>query len=38
MLNTEQENAMMYIKSGHNVYIGGVAGTGKSYMVKAIIE
>jgi hypothetical protein len=38
MLNIEQENAMIYIKSGHNVYIGWVAGTGMSYMVKAIIE
>ena len=35
-LNKEQKRALELINNGHNVFITGVAGTGKSYFIKCI--
>jgi len=37
-LNPEQLKGIEHVKAGHNVFITGGAGTGKSHMVKAICD
>lgn len=37
-LNIQQEKALEIIKSGANVYLGGVGGTGKSYVINTYID
>ena len=34
----EQETALAILKSGHNVYLTGSAGTGKTYLINQYIE
>ena len=34
----EQETALSILKSGHNVYLTGSAGTGKTYLINQYIE
>ena len=36
-LNTDQQNALNAVNSGRNVFITGGAGTGKSYLLRAIV-
>ena len=38
ILNAEQKQALDIIKQGHNLYIGGQAGCGKSYLVEQIAD
>ncbi|XP_062621908.1 uncharacterized protein LOC134283468 [Saccostrea cucullata] len=38
MLNESQQRALQQVEMGHNIYIGGQAGVGKSYLVKSIIN
>lgn len=37
-LNTEQQDAATHILSGNNVFITGSAGTGKSFLLKYVIQ
>ncbi len=37
-LNTEQQAAAKHILSGNNVFVTGSAGTGKTYLIKYIIQ
>ncbi|WAR10132.1 PIF1-like protein [Mya arenaria] len=37
-MNEEQNRACTFVKDGHNVYIGGCAGTGKSFLVTEIVS
>jgi DNA replication protein DnaC len=38
MLNTQQKLALQQVESGHNIYIGGQAGVGKSFLVTSIVH
>jgi ATP-dependent exoDNAse (exonuclease V) alpha subunit len=37
-MNAEQEKALSLVQEGRNIYLGGQAGTGKSYVLKHIVE
>jgi ATP-dependent DNA helicase PIF1 len=37
-MNTDQQLALNYIKNGFNIFLGGSAGTGKSYTINKIVE
>ena len=37
-LTRKQHEALEYMKHGHNVFLTGQAGTGKSYLLKIFIE
>ena len=37
-LTRKQQEALEYMKHGHNVFLTGQAGTGKSYLLKIFIE
>ena len=37
-LDEEQGRALRYVKQGHNVFLTGEAGTGKSYALRYIIQ
>jgi len=37
-LDEEQGRALGYVKQGHNVFLTGEAGTGKSYALRHIIQ
>ena len=38
MMNNLQRQAFDLVSKGHNVYIGGQAGTGKSYLVSELVK
>lgn len=38
MLNAEQNEALSVIRAGHNLYIGGQAGTGKTYLLQKVVN
>lgn len=38
MLTEEQQRVLNLVKQGHNIYIGGQAGTGKSYLLTRIYD
>ena len=37
-LTDEQERILQFVESGHNLFITGQAGTGKSFIVKSIVH
>ena len=37
-LTALQEEALKYMKTGNNVFLTGQAGTGKTYLLKIIIN
>ena len=37
-INVEQVTVMSLAMSGHNVFIGGKPGTGKTYTVKCVVN
>ena len=38
VLNKEQINVMNFAMDGHNVFVGGKPGTGKTYIVKRVVS
>lgn len=37
-LNEQQRKAVEYVLTGHNIFLTGCAGTGKSFTIKTIVE
>jgi len=37
-LNEEQEAALQQIKDGHNIFLTGPAGAGKSFLIRTVVE
>ena len=38
MLAPKQEEALLAIQNGHNAYIGGPAGCGKSFLIQKVMD